>query len=445
MSVPVFPGVEGFGTDTSAGRGGQIIRVTTLANSGPGSLREALYTQGPRTIVFEVGGVIWLQSDLNIWNPFLTVAGQTAPSPGITIAGGGMKIRTHDVLMQHLACRGAVDNGVALPGSEDGSVEVYNVVIDHCSISWAANKNLNTWYSGVHDVTISHCIISESLSLPGSQHHMGFLVGDHAQRIAVIGNLFAHNSRRNPGVFGTTSSLVLNNAIYNAVDYSIQAQDSNHSGPLQTSVVGNVIIPGPSSPDTGPPITIVYDCHPDSLIYLKDNQAPSPPLINLTAFHLATEPPIWAEPLTVRPSDSVLEWVLANAGAQPWDRDPVDERVVSDVLNGGGQIIDSPDEVGGWPQFTPTSRTLDLPDDPNGDEDGDGYTNLEKWIWTFEKGGDIMGVIENLRAMAIRLRAEADALDAEADALVMVDTQAQATVTEAQEALTAAQVVEEAL
>jgi hypothetical protein len=129
-------------------------------------------------------------------------------------------------------------------------------------------------------------------------------------------------------------------------------------------------------------------------IYLEDNETPgctsdpwsaarddSPSWFNVKA----NEPPIWIDGLTVLPSSQVKEWVLANAGARPWDRDEVDARIVSGVLNGTGRIIDSQDDVGGWPDTEPTYRTLDLPDRPYDDDNGDGYTNLEEWIFAFEQ------------------------------------------------------------
>src|SRR5690606_6707929 len=102
---PVLPGLTGFGITTPAGRGGEVLRVTNLNASGPGSLRAAIETPGPRVIVFEVSGTISLTKNLYVREPFVTIAGQTAPSPGITIRGAGLFVLTHDVLVQHLRIR----------------------------------------------------------------------------------------------------------------------------------------------------------------------------------------------------------------------------------------------------------------------------------------------------------------------------------------------------
>jgi hypothetical protein len=397
-SVPVLPGIEGFGINTPAGRGGQVIRVTTLEDneSLPGSLRHALYRTditGPRVIVFEVGGTIQLSRVLQVKYPYVTIAGQTAPPPGITLAGDALMIATHDVLVQHLHIRtgdrggstSRVRNVLMGLGSHDGSQEAYNIVIDHCSLSWGTDEMVQLWYPNVYDVTVRNCIISEGLydSIhPEGVHSFGFLIGDHSERIAVINNLLAHNGRRNPGIFGDTSSITVNNVIYNWISGGIHINDFNENGPILASVVGNVLIPGANTPDWSSPIKLEHGYLPEGTqIYLSDNVAVGRDgVVGGDTSKVVDTPPIWPDSLTVRPSGEVKDWVLANAGARPWDRDPVDERIISDVQNGTGQVINSQDDVGGWPNLTPTSHTLDLPDRPNDDDDGDGYTNLEEWL-----------------------------------------------------------------
>jgi hypothetical protein len=151
--LAVFPGAEGFGSTTRAGRGGDVIRVTNLSDAGPGSLRTALQREGARIVVFEVGGTIELDSPITIQQPFLSLAGQTAPDPGITLKGSGIVISTHDVLVQHIRSRpgdGSVGtapenrDGISVVGSPDGSADVYNVVVDHCSVSWAIDEGVST-------------------------------------------------------------------------------------------------------------------------------------------------------------------------------------------------------------------------------------------------------------------------------------------------------------
>ena len=142
--------MKDFSVDTRAGQGGKILRVTNLDSEGPGSLRAALETKGPRTVLFEVGGVIDLgKKNLEIVEPFLTIAGQTAPSPGITIIRGAIYVRTHNILMQHLRVRPGdagepKQSGWSPDGISTFGGNAYNIVIDHCSISWAVDENLST-------------------------------------------------------------------------------------------------------------------------------------------------------------------------------------------------------------------------------------------------------------------------------------------------------------
>ena len=174
--VPAFPGAEGFGSASVGGRGGTVIEVTNLNDSGPGSFRAAVEATGPRIVVFRIGGTIELQSTVLLTNPFITIAGQTAPGGGIAIKNtlffnryedpsGSLDIRTHDVIVRHLRIRpGAGPAGTS--GSECDAIQVYgncyNVMIDHCSLSWAVDENFSSW-GNPHDFTVQWCIISEGL------------------------------------------------------------------------------------------------------------------------------------------------------------------------------------------------------------------------------------------------------------------------------------------
>ena len=149
-SLPVVPGIMGFGVRTTAGSGpnrigGTIIHVTSLNSSGAGSLREAIDAKGPRVVVFDVSGYIdiTLDGEIRIKNPYLTIAGQTAPSPGISLKGNGLSIRTHDVLVQHIRIRvgddpagerGSQRDGLEIVDHPAGSGATYNVVVDHVSV-----------------------------------------------------------------------------------------------------------------------------------------------------------------------------------------------------------------------------------------------------------------------------------------------------------------------
>lgn len=159
--LPAFPGAEGFGAGTPGGRGGKVFEVTNLNDSGSGSLRSAIEEKGPRIVVFRVAGTIPLKSSLIITNPYLTVAGQTAPGGGLTLRGvfpgdeALIQIKTHDVIVRFLSIRaGPPLAGDGMEISSSDLHETYNIVIDHNSVSWAVNRNLVTWYDA-HDISNS--------------------------------------------------------------------------------------------------------------------------------------------------------------------------------------------------------------------------------------------------------------------------------------------------
>ena len=425
--VRAFPGAEGFGAGSVGGRGGRVIEVINLDDSGPGSLRAAVEAEGPRIVVFRVGGTITLQSSLNITNPFITIAGQTAPGGGIALKSSPsydkatLAIQTHDVIIRYLRVRSGKSTEVS--SNRDAlviahiSTAVYNVIIDHCSISWATDENISTWYDS-HDITIQWCIISEALrdsTHTKGPHSMGMLLGSAGSRnISVHHNLFAHNNARNPRIKTSGMVDIVNNVIYNphfenygdwgpshtTDDYAIvqvnyianyykagaesgtanyYISGSNSSGGLgqaELYVQGN-ITPLRHS-DSADELTGVV--RPAQYSWVVPSRHPAPTVTTSSAF-------------------DAYEAVLANAGATLPMRDEVDERIVNDVMNGTGQIIDDPSEVGGWPELPTGTAPLDTdhdgmpnewenlycfdPNDPSDgpkDADGDGYTNVEEFL-----------------------------------------------------------------
>lgn len=386
-ALPVFPGAEGFGTDTPAGRGGEILIVDSLAAAGPGSLRAALEASGPRVVVFEVGGVIHLTEHIRVHEPFVTVAGQTAPSPGITLSGAGLEISTHDVLIQHLRVRpgDAVEgpkpknrDSISVVGTSDGNTDVFGVVIDHCSLSWAIDEIGSTNYQGVHDVTWSNTLFTEGLwnSLHNEQpHSMGLLIGSHSRRIAVIRNVFAHNHDRNPVVSKDVSALVANNFVYDPGQFAIVMYNGRSCCPSLATIENNSVVFGVASDEGMPAVHITTKVHKDSRVFVTDSGE-----IEDQRGVLVDERPVTVSPLTLVPAAELEPLLLDSAGAWPADRDEVDARVIAEIRAREGGPIDSPSEVGGQPDTGPTSQTAMIPADPNGDDDADGYTNLEEWL-----------------------------------------------------------------
>ncbi len=402
-SLPVFPGAQGFGAATPAGRGGQVIRVTTLDATGPGSLDAALRAPGRRTIVFEVGGVIDLAGrSLVVTEPFVTVAGQTAPHPGITILRGSLRVQTHDVLIQHLAVRpgdGAPEgaarwepDAISIGGPE--GTEVHDVVVDHCSFTWAIDENASvSGKSPPRDVTYSHCIIAEGLSHSKhgkGEHSKGSLVMDGAKRVSFVGCLFAHNFRRNPYFKSGTSGVVANCLIYNPGELGVHISNFQGQEP-KVSIVGNVFLAGADTPDGLGLVAVMGRAS----VYLKDNLArdgQNRERLIVTRGGAGEvgkwsqrprevkEAPEWPEHLTVRAASEVPAYLLKHVGSRPAHRDAVDARIVESARKGEGRIIDSQDEVGGYPKPKPTRRKCDLPRAPDSDSDNDGYTALEEWL-----------------------------------------------------------------
>jgi hypothetical protein len=397
--LPAYPSAEGFGVNTRAGRFGAIIRVTNLNSAGAGSLRAALEVAGPRIVVFEVGGVIDIAEALTITQPYVTVAGQTAPSPGITVIGAGLVVVTHDVVVQHLRFRvgdrpeGPVPDardGISVYASPDGAPSE-RVVIDHCSVSWALDEGMSTWTEGVRDVTFRQCIIAENLSRsihPKGEHSKGLLVGDHARRIGIIGNLFAGNMQRNPQIKGDVSALVANNLIVNPGSGVIHFSDPEGSGPSLASIVGNVLVPGTDTRALLPMVAFERSTARNTQAYVASNLATGGHDVLRTSLFAPWEghvihdgpAPVWVKPLTLRPAEQVRDWVLTQAGARPTDRDAADARIVREAREGTGRIINSQEQVGGFPTAQPVERPLTLPENPTGDDDGDGYTDVEEWL-----------------------------------------------------------------
>jgi pectate lyase len=387
-----FPGAVGWAKYTPGGRGGEILKVTNLKAEGEGSLRAALEAKGPRTVVFEVGGVIDLGAKtINITEPFITIAGQTSPSPGITIIQGGIVVRTHDVIIRHLRIRSGESGQPKRSGFDLDNISTqagaYNVIVDHCSLTWATDENLSAsgprftgespqeWRKGTsHKITFSQNIIGEGLANAThakGEHSKGSLIHDNVSEILIYGNLYAHNYERSPHFKGGVHGVMVNNFIYNpgqrAILYNLQAQEWGKT-PFQNgkvTAVGNVMRAGPSTPP-GAVAFLMIGGEGDLEYHGKDNVVvdrigePLPMFGRFTtgrAKIIQKDAPLhWPEGLAAMPSMDVETWVLMNVGARPWDRDKNDIRLLSDTAEGRGKIIDSEKDVGGYPEFTPTHR-----------------------------------------------------------------------------------------
>ncbi|MCO6430071.1 MAG: pectate lyase [Deltaproteobacteria bacterium] len=410
--VPVFPGAEGYGSDTVAGSGRHlstprttVYKVVNLNNSGSGSLRECVDAVVPRVCVFEVSGQIKLTQDLSIRSPYITIAGQTAPSPGILLTGASLRIESHNVLVQHMEVRPGDGAGTKAEsrdgltvGTSSSSRRAYKVFLDHLSISWGIDENASTYHSSTHEVTFSKSIVSESLhdSLhPEGPHGSGMLIGDFTTRISVHNSLFAHNNDRNIRLKAGATIDFINNVIYNwggtsGSNLMNMSDDTNVGAPILLNMVGNVYKRGPNSPFHAP----LYgrNLESGSRAYVSNNIGPTRPTNSGSEWlissmpqspYQASSPPLNMTTAARSPSDT-FQFVLANAGSRPADRNDVDARVISEVANGTGTLKDCVSgcsrHAGGWPARAQNYRALSVPDNFNSDPDGNGYTILEEWL-----------------------------------------------------------------
>ena len=423
--LPAFPQAEGFGANAVGGRGGKVIEVTRLDDDGAGTLRAAINAEGPRIVVFRIGGTIELRKSLKITNPYITIAGQSAPGGGITLKNlpsnqdSALIILTHDVVVRYIRSRPGptsipVNNGDAL---EILTKDAYNVIIDHCSLSWAVDEDVSTWYDA-HDVTIAWSIIAEGLQCSTHVkgcHSMGMLIGsDGSGNISIHNNLLAQNHERNPMIKTSGRVDVVNNTIYNS--WGTASVVTDEYGKVQVNYVGNYVKPGSNTEPDKRLVAVSSSSGLGAEIFVRGNIAPQRPSDDLDEL-LVVKPDSWKwvvptrfdmPHITTISALAAYNQVLTAAGANMgidsqgntyWRRDAVDERIVDDVRKGIGGIINDPSDVGGWPELAAGVAPEDSdhdgmpdvweelyglnPDDPadgSANLDSDGYTNVEEYL-----------------------------------------------------------------
>ncbi len=252
-----FPGAEGYGRFARGGRAGKLYEVTTLADSGPGSLREAVDATGPRTIVFRVGGTIDLKSKLVVSNPYCTIAGQTAPGDGILLAHYTVAAAsTHDVILRYLRIRISDETGETLDGT--GFANCDNCIMDHCSVSWSIDEAFSS--RSAKNITLQRTIISEALNMSVHSHYVGTGKG-HSFAGSISGdigsfhhNLLVNDAGRNWSLAGGLSQGgqfagrldIRNNVVYN------WRHRTTDGGVKELDYVNNYYIPGPATMDRKP-------------------------------------------------------------------------------------------------------------------------------------------------------------------------------------------------
>lgn len=422
-----FPGAEGWGRQARGGRdaGARILFVTSLDDSGPGTLRDALLQKGPRIVLFKTGGVIALQDRISIQNGQLTVAGQTAPGDGIIVRNHPIRIGASDVIVRGLRIRNGDGPGPrgdlrdSIQIGNAGGKPVHDIVVDHCSFGWSVDETVEFWYPA-HDVTLSYNIISEALwkSIHKKGSHGYALLFGHGphDRVTVHHNLFAHNERRNPWIKDDSRVEFVNNVVYNwGTEATGLWNTEKGKKPSFANLIGNVYKGGPDCAkriaqgkktlDLGRPAAT------GTKFYLRDNLGPGRTDAAQDDWDIVAlgdqEPALYRadKPIAdlvsgVAPQSAsdAVESVLRKAGALP--RDAADQRAVADTRNATGQHLDNLDQIGGYPAYAageyPADRDNDgLPDawetahglNPADASDalasaadGSGYLNVERYI-----------------------------------------------------------------
>jgi hypothetical protein len=432
--IPAFPGAEGAGAWTAGGRGGRVLVVSTLDDSGPGSLRAAVEAEGPRIVVFRVAGLITLETPLAVNHPFLTLAGQTAPGDGVCIRGQTVAVNTHDVVIRYLRFRRGNLNvrDDALGGNPIG-----NVIVDHVSASWGLDENLSMYRHmhtlpggrqqklPVRNLTIQWSISSEALNL--NNHAFGATWGGDG--CSFHHNLFACNTGRNPSIGMGGTFDFRNNVLFNWRHRTMDGGD----GSSRVNVIANYYQPGPAtsgelryrickaearnSRDQFPGFgkwyvtgNVVHGIATVTADNWSGGVQYSPPVRDRneivpmgTERDVRADEPFPTAPVTLHSAAEAYQRVLAHAGASLPRRDAVDLRVIESVRTGKPTyqdgIINTPAEVGGWPDYQadiipPDSDGDGLPDawetqhglnpqdasDAMQDKDGDGYANIEEFL-----------------------------------------------------------------
>lgn len=434
--VKAFPGAVGFGTSTTGGRGGQIIYVTNLDDSGDGSLRAALTAPGPRLVLFRVWGTITLVKDIIIKEPYLTIAGQTAPGEGVQIRGAQIHIEAHDIIIRYLKVRSGDAQDASKAGNRDAITinyldQAYNIVIDHSTMIWGPDIGGLSFLNGTHDATVSYSIMGEGLYL--SHHPEATLASDgHSmsmniteldspvppKRITAHHNLLTTSADRNPRIIGGENIDIVNNVIYN------WKNSSSQGNPRSLNLINNMYIRGPM---TSRPLSFyiwmpkvedggslhygsVYETGNVTEGFLGRPEGPMQVYTHMlfTPYSMSEEDsPGTAYDKVLRDAGANLQ-VVGTAGDFQTIRDTVDQRIIDNLVNRTGTFFNGVDYdtvVGfraiSWPVLQGGEAAVDedldgMPDaweqryfgntsrgsqkESSGDYDQDGYTDVEEYL-----------------------------------------------------------------
>ena len=424
-SIPAFPGAEGGGMYSFGGRGGKVLVVTSLADSGPGTLRWACEQGGARIVVFNVAGIIHITTPISVRAPYISIEGQTAPGDGVCVAGESFWVDTHDVVIRFMRFRRGITD-VARRDDALGGNPVGNVIVDHCSTSWGLDENFSMYRHmfnpedgskdekhGTVNITIQNCISAEGLDT--WNHAFGSTMG--GENCTLVRNLWADNAARNPSIGWNGIFNFINNVIFNWHHRSVDGGDYT----ALYNIINNYYKPGPATemkdpvghrilkPESGrsklPYVVfgrvyahgnIMYGNDSvtknnwDDGIQISNKKDDIMPLDSARHYfpYMKVDKPFPMAPVKILTAQQAYNYVLNNAGATLPRRDPVDKRDIEQVRTGKIiytkmetdtdfqfkyrrlpkdsyklGIITNIDQVGGYPKYTGT---------PYKDSDNDG-------------------------------------------------------------------------
>lgn len=414
-ALKAFPGAEGYGKNTVGGRGGKVIHVTNLKEDGPGSLVEAMHATGPRIVVFDVGGEITWTSEHIIRNPNITIAGETAPSPGITIKGHTLGIRASEVIVRFLRIRVADDvngniDGIRIINDRSNTV-MQNIIVDHCDVSLGTDElisldgnSIGATNAPLQNVTIQNCFISDGI---GNNNYAMF-IGENLTNISIIRNGFFNNGNRVPEHADPESSNgieFVNNIIYN-----YNRPVTLGFGDIEFDSVGNVFKGDKDYPPSQTDHRYQFNGYvnpngvvTDGRIHQSDNIQigySNYGMMNNDWASVNQPDRVAASDYTPLPSSQVVDALLYDLGASVIFPDIIAETLINEFINSSGtREHTSTASAGGVPTIESIVRPQAYDSDHDGmndeweirtfgtlnkdsssDENGNGYTNIEEFF-----------------------------------------------------------------
>lgn len=421
-SALAFPGAMGFGRFATGGRGGKVIKVTNLNNSGSGSLRAAVEASGPRIVVFAIGGVIDLETAIEVKNPHLTVAGQTAPGNGVVIRGSRFVVQASNVIVRGMRFRPGDESGSDAGDQRDGfgigrgTTLIENIIFDSNSVSWSVDEAMSIW-GRVNNLTLSNNLAAESLRYsihPKGRHSMGLVIGQKAgeigpSNITIYRNAMGNSMFRCPLVKYSKNVEFINNYCFNFANFFEQEYDNT------IHYINNFLEQGDNSSRSKSPINLigsnnkVYITGNLDRVYRTSDSQPDTDIITGASSQYSSKPLFTGSGVDIIPARNLKDNLLASVGAMAPRRDDNDVRIVNTFRNRISQYQDTSAGLNGYSNYpkgtTPKDSDNDgIPDsvetamgfNPNQndaaqDRDGDGYTNIEEYINGLLDGYDNSG------------------------------------------------------